>query len=99
MLIKFISLAVTLLGLSEVENVIYDKFNSTEKVVILCPNGQITIERKLEPVAVVTNVYPGSDIYYHSNGFWTPALRGSALTVPGLQYQPTPNTTTNVILP
>lgn len=60
MLLKIIALATSLLGLSEVENIIHTKTGSTEKVVILCPNGTITIERwtnQFSPM-VITNFHP-----------------------------------------
>ena len=57
MLLKIIALAISLLGLSEVENIIHTKVGSTENVVILCPNGTITIDRRPEPITVTNGVF------------------------------------------
>ena len=75
MLLKFISLTISLLGLSEVENIIHTKTGSTEKVVILCPNGTITIERNLPTVGILM-----------TNSTWTNSFSPMVLT----NFQPVP---------
>lgn len=107
MLLKIIALAISLLGLSEVENIIHTKTGSTEKVVIMCPNGQITIEKNLPTVGilmtnctwtnqfspmVITNFHP-----VPMPTFTLPSYQDA--TVPGFNYTPTPNTVTTNFQP
>lgn len=95
MLLKIIALAISLLGLSEVENIIHTKTGSTEKVVILCPNGTITIERRPEPITA-TNLFSPMVI---TN--WSPGSPVPTIPIPLYQggFTPTPNTVTTNFQP
>lgn len=99
MLLKIIALAISLLGLSEVENIIHTKVGSTEKVVILCPNGTITIERRPEPITATngfTNLFSPRVI---TN--WSPGSPVPTIPIPLYQggFTPTPNTVTTNFQP
>ena len=102
MLLKIIALAISLLGLSEVENIIHTKTGSNEKVVILCPNGTVTIERRPEHITatngVFTNIFSPMNI---TNVITVPMpmLPPPNYTVPGFYYTPTPNTVTTNFQP
>ena len=113
MLLKIIALAISLLGMSEVENIIHTKSGSTEKVVILCPNGTITIEKNLTTVGilmtnstwtnqfspmVITNFNPVPMLTFTN---WSPGSPVPTIPIPLYQggFTPTPNTVTTNFQP
>ena len=103
MLLKIIALAISILGLSEAENIIHTKAGSTEKVVILCPNGKITIERRLSPLMTTNEVWTNSVITGFATNTWITNFHpvpmptypppGTIQILPGVwtNYIPTPN--------